>query len=118
MRRQQRRPMHYHARSLYDGTVVAAFPVRKPAPKVIKRDNLKIDEDGVCIEDIHAGKHLSDFRDETRYRFQNIVSISLNTRRALREIVLPRLAVLQQEMESLRAQMDRIEQLLTAQPKG
>jgi len=118
MRRQRRRAMHYYARSLNDGTILASFPIRKPGPKIIKRDNLRIDEDGVCKELMDAGKALSDSNNETRFRFQNIVSTSLNTRRALREIVLPRLAVLQQEMGSLRAQMGRIEQLLTAQPKG
>jgi hypothetical protein len=66
MRRQRRRPRYYYASSLFDGTVLAAYPIRKPAPKIIKRDNLKIDEDGVCGESLRAGKHLSDCQYESR----------------------------------------------------
>jgi hypothetical protein len=104
--------MHYWASVLYDGTVLAAFPVRKPTPKRIKQDNLRIDEDGVCQGWLSAGKQLADGRDENRFRFQNILATSLNTRRALRELVLPRVSELHAEVVAMRAQIGHIEQLL------
>jgi len=112
MRRQQRKPLHYHSEALYDGTVIAAFPIRKPLPKVIKRDNLRIDDDGVCREWLRAGQELSDPNNETRFRFQNIIATNLNTRRALREIVSPRVAELRAEIATVRTQLGHIEKML------
>lgn len=102
MRRQKRRSMHYSAISLFDGTVIAAHPIRKPTPKTIKQEKLRIDEDGVCREWSDAGKELSDVHNESRMRFQNIISARLNTRRAIREIVCPYLLMLQKDMDHLR----------------
>lgn len=112
MRRQRRRPIHYNAISLFDGTVLAAYPVRKPAPKVLKRDNIKIDDEGVCQELMEAGRELIRSPEEARYRFMDILANKLNTRRALREIVLPELASLRQEVAAMRSQLDRIERLV------
>jgi hypothetical protein len=109
MRRPRRRPMHYSASTLFDGTVLAARPIRKPTPKIIKRDNLKIDEEGVCVEWPRSGKELSDIHNDTRTRFQDIIATSLNTRRALRELVLPELAALRAEVAAVRSQLDRID---------
>ena len=91
MRRQRRRLIHYTAFSLHDGTVLASHPIRKPIPKAIKHDKLRIDEDGVSKEWLEAGKEFFDINNSIRTRFQDIVSIRLNTRRTIREIVLPEL---------------------------
>ncbi len=117
MLRQRRRPMHYSTHCLHDGTVIAAFPVRKPIPKVIKQDKLKIDEDGVCREWVDAGKELSDVQNESRMRFQNIIATRLNTRRAIREIVSPQLCSLQEDVDSIRSQLDEIKKLLKDRPE-
>lgn len=92
MGRIRRRPMHYTTFTLHDGTVLAAFPIRKPIQKVLKRDGRRVDPDGVVIEHTGAGKELSDVRNENRVRSQNIIAVNLNARRALRELVLPPLA--------------------------
>ncbi|OHB80436.1 MAG: hypothetical protein A2Z25_01670 [Planctomycetes bacterium RBG_16_55_9] len=116
MRRQKRRPIHYAAaKSLHDGTILAAFPVRKPAPKTIKREKIRIDEDGVCHEYASAGKELSDVYNETRMRFQDIIATRLNTRRAIREMVLPCLVKLECDVNEIRAQLNRIQELLSGQ---
>jgi hypothetical protein len=104
--------MHYYASSLRDGTVMAAFPIRKPSRKVMKRDHLRVDAEGICDESLRSGQELRNANYEDRFRFQDILSISLNTRRAVREIALPELATLQQEVATIRLQLDRIEQLL------
>jgi hypothetical protein len=117
MRRQRRSPRYYYASSLFDGTVLAAYPIRKPAPKIIKRDNLKIDDDGVCEETLRSGKHVSDCQYENRFRSQNIIANRLNARRAIREIILPELATIQQEITTVRTQLDHIEHILRESKK-
>lgn len=109
--------MHYYAHCLHDGTVVAAYPIRKPIPKVIKQDRLRIDEDGVCREWAGAGKELSDVQNESRMRFQNIIATRLNTRRAIREIVYPQLLKLQEDIDNMRSQLDEIKGLLERPPR-
>lgn len=116
MRRQKWRQMYYSAICLYDGTVKAAYPVRKPIPKTIKQEKLRIDEDGVCREWAGAGKELSDVSNETRMRFQDIIATRLNTRRAIREIVCPYLLKLQKDMDDVHNKLDHIQQLLKGQP--
>ena len=113
MRRQRRRAMHYTTHSLHDGTILAAYPVRKPPPKTIKRDKSRIDEDGVCNDFTGAGRELSDVNNESRMRFQNIIATRLNTRRAIREMVLPCLDNLQRDVNEIRGQLDHIQGLLS-----
>ena len=115
MRRQRRRPMHYTTHSLHDGTILAAYPVRKPPPKTIKRDKIRIDQDGVCHDYAGAGKELSDVHNESRMRFQNIIATRLNTHRAIREMVLPRLEKLQGDINEIRLKLDCIQELISGQ---
>jgi len=110
MRRTRRRALHYSAHTLYDETVLAAYPVRKPSPQRIKRDHLRIDADGVAIDFSGAGRELSDVHNDTRMRFQNIIATNLNTRRALRALVLPPLQELQAEVAALRAEVAALRQ--------
>jgi hypothetical protein len=107
--------MCYYASSLLDGTVIAAFPIRKPPRRIMKRDHLRVDAVGICNESLQPGKELANANYEERFRFQNILAISLNTRRAIREIVLPELAALHEEIAAVRSQLDRIERLLGGQ---
>jgi hypothetical protein len=97
--------MTYEATSLYDGTVIAAAPIRKPAPRIMKRDGLRVDADGVIVESMRAGKELSDWTYENRFRFQDLITASLNTKRALRQLVLPVLEELRSEIAALRAEV-------------
>jgi hypothetical protein len=97
--------MHYTVHTLHDGTVLAAYPVRKPSPQLIKRDRLRIDEDGVAIVFSGPGRELSHSTNESRTRFQNIIAENLNTRRALRELILPPLHDLRTEVSALRAEV-------------
>ena len=109
MPRRRRKTVYYDAISLFDGTVMAAEPMRKPSSRVMKRDRLTVDSDGVCRELLHDGKELRDVGNENRFRFMDIISTSLNTRRALREIVLPALEFLREDIAALQSQLDRIE---------
>ena len=115
MRRPRRRPMCYSAHCLHDGTVLAAYPVRKPIRRVMKRDRLRLDSDGVCQEWAQAGRELGNANYEGRLRFQDIIAANLNTRRAIRSLVVPALADIQAEVTALRQQVDRLELLLGSQ---
>lgn len=114
MRRPRKRKMHYSAGLFYDGTIIAAYPIRKPLPKRIKEDNIKIDEDGVCDRGWYDnGINYSNVKVENRFRFQDIMANRLNTRRAIREIVAPQLSKIEKDIDGLRKQLDQIQQLLT-----
>jgi hypothetical protein len=105
--------MHYYASSLFDGTITSAYPIRKPLPKIIKQDHIKIDEDGVCDEGWYdSGKGYSDVNIENRFRFQNIMANRLNTRRAIREIVMPELKKIHSEINIIHKQLDQIQSMI------
>lgn len=106
--------MCYSAVTLHDGTILAAYPMRRPSPRILKRDFMRIDEDGVMREFSSAGRELSDWHNETRMRFQDIIANRLNTRRALRELVLEPIAGLRSEVAALRTEIDRLTTMLSA----
>ena len=108
MRRPRRRQMHYYASGLHDGTVLAAYPIRKPAPRIMRRDGMRVDADGITQHRQSAGEWLRDDGDERRFRFQDILANALNSRRALRELVLPQLEALAAEVAALRAEVARL----------
>jgi len=118
MQRPRKRPIYYNACRLYDQTVIAAFPDRKPLPKKLKFYHAKIGEDGVFGWDIRSGSELRDCNYEGRIRFQDIIANSLNARRAVRDIALPAIQALSQEVAELRAQLTRIEGLFKEQGKA
>ena len=118
MARARRRSLHYLAFTLYDGTVLGAFPIRKPSRQEFKRDKLRVDPDGVTIEHAGSGSELRDVRNEERTRFQDLIAANLNTRRAIRAMVLPELADIQLEVRAMRAQLDRIEATIAVDRGG
>jgi len=83
---------------------------------MIKRDKLKIDEDGVFREWPFLEKDLSDLRNESRIQLQSIIATRLNTRRAIREIVSPQLLKLQEDIENIHNQLNEIKELLEGPP--
>lgn len=100
---------------MYDGTVLAAHPERKPGPRIMKRDRLRIDPDGVVKE--FSGTYVKPFRnteDNGRFRFLDIMANRLNTRRAIRELVVSKLDDLMKQTSELRSQLERIEQGVSA----
>ena len=116
MRRPPRRLMHYTSLTLHDGTVLSAWPIRKPPPSVLKRQCIPVDPEGVLHEYARAGKEISDVNNNERWRPQTVLAMNLNVRRALRDIVLPELAEALEKMQSLQGQLDRIEALLNSNP--
>jgi hypothetical protein len=80
----------------------------------MKRNKLRIAEDGVCRGWMESGKVLSDFKNENRFRFHDIISNRLNTRRTIREMVFPKLIKLQEDIDDIRNQISKIQQLLAS----
>lgn len=115
MRRPKRRPVHYVTFVLHDGTVVSARPDRKPTPKTLRAEGLRIDEDGIYREWMEGAREFSDLPLETRIRLQSVIANRLNTRRVVREMIVPHLTKLQADMDAIRGQLDSIRRLLTAQ---
>jgi hypothetical protein len=106
--------MHFYVLSLHDSTVLAAWPIRKPARTILRQEHIRIDPDGVTIEHSDAGREISDMSNDTRYRSQRVIAINLNTRRAIRQLLLPQLSKALTDLDSLRAQLDRIEAMVAA----
>ncbi len=109
MRRKQRKPVYYTVTGLNDGTVMAAYPVRKPAARIMKRDGQKLDADNVCRE--FLGNYVGAFKfdDDGRFRFFDIMANRLNTRRAIRELILPEMQAVREEIAALRSDIrDRV----------
>jgi hypothetical protein len=82
--------------------------MRRPAPRILRRDGVKVEPDGVIAHGSRNGQELSDWTNEGRTRFQDIIAINLNGRRALRELVCPMVAALQGEVAALRREVAQI----------
>jgi hypothetical protein len=108
MSRNRRRPTYYHVHCLRDGTIIAAYPVRKPTPHTLKRDNRRIDDDNVCAEYDTSGDQLRDVKNDGRTRFQDIISNALNVRRAVRQLVIPHLNELASQLAAISAHLERL----------
>ena len=112
MRRPRRRPIYYSTIALRDGTVLSAYPQRKPAQRIMKRDGIRIDADNVFREIDISGDFMSDANNQGRTRFQDIVANRINLQRTIRELVLPRLETVESQVAEIKTQLDRIEGLL------
>ena len=103
----RRRTIHYIAAALHDGAIFATYPERKPSPKSIRQRGYRIDADGVLNQKSQAGQELK-YGDERKFRGQDILANRLNTRRAIRELVLPVLEELRREIATLRAEIGQL----------
>lgn len=108
MRRHKRKPVYYSASSMNDGTVMAAYPIRKIPERIMKRDGYALDEDGVCREFMGSYVKSFDMNDPGRLRFFDIFANRLNTRRAIREIAVPEIKALRQEVADLRKLVEEL----------
>lgn len=117
MRRQSRK-MHYLVRELRDGTVIGAFPIRKPSPAEMRNARHPIDADGVAEAHFGSVREMTEVGDETRMRRLDLIAANLNTRRAIRSLILPELAALHDEVASLRAEIANLSKAVAAAARG
>jgi hypothetical protein len=112
MSKRRRRPVYYTLISMNDGTVLSAYPIRKPASRIMKRDGDRLDADYVCKD--FMGSHIGSFKfnDPNRFRFFDIMANRLNTRRAIRELALPEIQALQAEIAGLRNEIGQLRSMI------
>jgi hypothetical protein len=97
----RRRPAYYTVWALRDGTVVAAGETgRKPLPSQRRRWG-KIDEDGVWQEFNQVATHMAELQERHWIAMQVSITSRLNSRRAIRELVLPRLGGLEERLDAI-----------------
>ncbi|MFQ5473937.1 MAG: hypothetical protein ACE5FA_13785 [Dehalococcoidia bacterium] len=111
-RKRSRRPVYYNVTSMNDGAVLSAYPVRKTAARIMKRDGDRLDEDNVCKD--FTGSFVGSFKfdDSGRFRFFDIMANRLNMRRAIREVALPKLEAVEAEVAALRIEISDLKAML------
>jgi len=107
------RPIHYVSFSLPGGACFFASPDRKPYAKKGKNSFLHQDDPDLVgtefetkLADYHA------FPEATVQRGGPVLANRINTRRAIRELVLPELKLIQDSLQLIAARLDSIERRL------
>ncbi len=111
----KRRIVYSHASCMPDGSVFACGPDRKPTEKRIKNDGIFIDEDGVFRESKYGATDWHAWEVDQRVKLVTILANRLNTRRAIRELILPELEAIQSTLADIQKRLERIEQSSTNQ---
>lgn len=115
----RRRDVYFIAFSFPNGAAFACGPERKPSTKRIKEDSLYIDDDFVFRETKYGSTEWHSWSPEHRRELSQIMAIRLNSRRALRELVLPELKIIQVSLNALDSKLNEIARRLdTEQAKS
>jgi hypothetical protein len=102
----KRTPVHYVSLSFHGGASYSATPDRKPN----KRDCLAQDDaDSVNLEYFSGKEQYEKFLDDTRRHVSGILATRINTRRAIRDLVLPELEAIKNSLAELHAKLDRLQ---------
>ncbi len=111
-RKPRRRDVYSKAFVFPNGAAFSCAPDRRPSARQIKYDGIFVDEDFVFQEFKYKSSDWYGWPDQERRELCQIMAIRLNTRRAIRELVLPELKAIQSAMESLISRLSSIEQRL------
>lgn len=95
-----------------DGSVFGCGPERKPATRRIKEEGIRIDEDGVFREYLYSADGMRSWTAEQREKASTILANRLNTRRAIRELVVPELAELKAMLLDVQERLGQAEQAI------
>ncbi|QDV24167.1 hypothetical protein [Aureliella helgolandensis] len=99
----------------HDGSVIACGPKRKPTAKPIKDRGIHIDPDGVCDETFYSPTYWHDWDVVQRDKAVTILANRINTRRSIRELVLPELQAIQAALTSIQDRLERMESVASHQ---
>ncbi len=110
----RRRDVYSIAFVFPDGSAFSCGPERKPSAKRMKVDNMFVDDDLVFKEHMYGTTDWHAWPDQHRRELGQIMAIRLNTRRAIRELVLPELKVIQDSLHAIEVKLDAIDQRLKA----
>lgn len=105
----KKKPVHYTSFSFNGGAAFSVSPARKPYTKKGKQSYFtQEDPDLVCVEFFEGPEYAVDLTDEYRQHVSGILANRINTRRALRELVLPELESLRKSVAELTAKIDQL----------
>jgi hypothetical protein len=105
----RRRDVYSIAFVFPDGSAFSCGPERKPSDRKIKEDGLYIDEDLVFKEHKYGADEWGSWPEDRRRELGQIMAIRLNTRRAIRELVLPKLEAIENSLSRIESRLDRID---------
>ena len=105
----RRRDVYSIAFVLPDGSAFACGPQRKPSDKRIKEDGAHVDDDFVFREYKYGPNDWHSWPENKRRELTQIMAIRLNTRRAIRELVLPKLEAIQASLADIQSRLGRLE---------
>lgn len=101
----KRTPVHYVSLSFHGGASYSASPDRKPS----KKNCLAQDDPDLVNREYFDGKEQYEkFPDDARRHVGAILATRINTRRAIRDLVLPELEAIKQSLSELHAKVDRL----------
>ena len=98
---------YYRVEATKDGIVVFVYPSRKPR-KSSHDAKPRIDEDGIYTWWTVADDR-SYLNDIGKGVFQSVLATAINTKRIVREIILPRLQHMEERADKVMEQIERIE---------
>jgi hypothetical protein len=110
----RRRDVYSIAFVFPDGSAFSCGPNRKPSSKRLKDDAAFVDEDFVFKEYKYGPDEWAAWPDDQRRELGQTMAIRLNTRRSIRELVLPELKIIQDSLQLITTRLDSIEQRLKA----
>lgn len=108
-RKTRRRIVHSTTFGFRDGSVVACGPEPKPSAKRIKEEGTYIDDDGVFRESYYGPNYWKTWDLKQREKAVTVLANRLNTRRAIRELVLPELASIQATLTDIQVRLNQLE---------
>ncbi|TWT84751.1 hypothetical protein CA13_62310 [Planctomycetes bacterium CA13] len=105
----RRRRIYYSAFTYSDGAAVSCVPWPQPTAKQIKDRDMYVDEDFLCREHRYKASDFVSLEPELAPRYSDILTNRLNTRRAIRELVLPEIAALAATLQRIEKRLEAIE---------
>ena len=108
-RKRQRKEQHYLTIGYRDGAVTACLPKRKPSAKSLEFMGDVVDDDFVYREYHQSADEIFELPAEVSVRLVDVLANRINTRRAVRELVLPELKAIRESLETIHQRLDRLE---------
>jgi len=106
----KRRPFHFTSFSLPGGVSYAASPIRKPYTRKGKKALFTQDDPDLVSQEFESSlDEYEAYPAEAKQRFLPVLANRINTRRALRELVLPEIAALADTLQRIERRLDAIE---------
>ncbi len=94
--------------ALRDGTITTVLESRKPRQDQLRRGQ-RIDEDGVYQEHTTDARTYENHTDAQRIQKHITIAGAINTRRAIRNLLLPKLKEISEQLFAVQERLDAID---------